>query len=274
MGLGKTRQSIIAAREASPIGPFLVICPAGVKLNWRREIGLVEEDPDVQVLHGKDEFDPSRRWTVVNYDILGRFEDRFARVEWGGVIVDEAHFIKNGSRRAAQVLRLVGAEGGTDPQAVYLLTGTPMTNRPRDLFNLLRAVRHPLGRSFYSYAKRYCAAVDNGYGLDSRGASNVEELAKVISGVMLRRAKTEALDLPPKTRTWQPVEVDGKRFRQQEARALAFYEAHPDRGGPNWTRFLGLLTQARQGLAVAKVAHTLEAVRERVDAGEKVVVFS
>ena len=68
--------------------------------------------------------------------------------------------------------------------------------------------------------------------------------------------------------------MDGKRFRQQEARALAFYEAHPDRSGPNWTRFLGLLTQARQGLAVAKVAHTLEAVRERVDAGEKVVVFS
>ena len=274
MGLGKTRQAIIAAREASPAGPFLVICPAGVKLNWRREIGLVEDDPDVQVLQGKDAFDPGRRWTVVNYDILGRFEDRFARVEWGTVIADEAHFIKNGSRRAAQVLRLIGANGEADPQAVYLLTGTPMTSRPRDLFNLLRAVRHPLGRSFYSYAKRYCAAVDNGYGLDSRGASNVEELAKVVSGVMLRRAKSEALDLPPKTRTWQPVELDGKRFRQQEARALAFYEAHPERDGPTWARFLGLLSQARQALAVAKVAHTLEAVRERVEAGEKVVVFS
>jgi SWI/SNF-related matrix-associated actin-dependent regulator 1 of chromatin subfamily A len=274
MGLGKTRQAIIAAREAAPDGPFLVICPAGVKLNWRREIGLVDADPDVQVLHGKDAFDPNRRWTVVNYDILGRFDDRFARVEWGAVIVDEAHFIKNGSRRATQVLRLVGADGNADPQAVYLLTGTPMTNRPRDLFNLLRAVRHPLGKSFYSFAKRYCDAVDNGYGLDSRGASNVEELAKVVSGVMLRRAKSDALDLPPKTRTWQPVEVDGKRFRQQEARALAFYEAHPERSGPTWTQFLGLLTQARQGLAVAKVPHTLEAVRERLELGEKVVVFS
>ena len=46
-----------------------------MKLNWRREIGLVEADADVQVLHGKDAFDPRRRWTVVNYDILGRFED-------------------------------------------------------------------------------------------------------------------------------------------------------------------------------------------------------
>jgi Helicase conserved C-terminal domain/SWIM zinc finger len=92
--------------------------------------------------------------------------------------------------------------------------------------------------------------------------------------VMLRRAKSEALDLPPKTRTWQPVEVDGKRFRQQEARALAFYEAHPERSGATWATFLGLLTQARQSLAISKAPLTLEAVRERVEAGEKVVVFS
>ena len=83
MGLGKTRQAIVAVREAAPKGPFLVICPAGVKLNWRREIGLVEAEDDVQVLHGKDEFDPKTRWTVVNYDILGRFEDRFAQREVG-----------------------------------------------------------------------------------------------------------------------------------------------------------------------------------------------
>jgi SNF2 family DNA or RNA helicase len=44
MGLGKTRQAIVAVREAAPKGPFLVICPAGVKLNWRREIGLVEDE--------------------------------------------------------------------------------------------------------------------------------------------------------------------------------------------------------------------------------------
>ena len=88
------------------------ICPAGVKLDWRREIGLVEPEADVQVVAGQGRVSTEgRRWTVVNYDLLGRFEDRFAGVEWGGVVVDEAHYIKNGSRRAAQVLRLVGAHG-------------------------------------------------------------------------------------------------------------------------------------------------------------------
>ena len=157
---------------------------------------------------------------------------------------------------------------------MYLLTGTPMTNRPRDLFNLLKAVRHPLATSFYSYAKRYCAAFDNGYGLDSRGASNVEELAQVVAGVMLRRTKDEALDLPPKTRTWQPVEIDSAEVRRAEATALAFFADNPQRDGPAWATFLGKLNQARHALALAKVEATLEAVRERLEAGEKVVVFS
>ncbi len=157
---------------------------------------------------------------------------------------------------------------------MYLLTGTPMTNRPRDLFNLPKAVRHPLANSFHSYAKRYCGAFDNGYGLDSRGSSNVGELASIVAGVMLRRTKDEALDLPPKVRTWQPVDIDAREVRKAEAAALQFFSDNPQRDGPSWATFLGKLNQARHALAVAKLDATIEAVRERVEAGEKVVVFS
>ena len=135
-------------------------------------------------------------------------------------------------------------------------------------------MRHALSRSFYSFAKRYCAAEHNGYGLDTRGASNMEELARTMSGVMLRRAKTDALDLPPKTRTWLPVEVEAKQARRLEAQALAFYANTPDRSGPDSITFLGRLNKARHALAVAKAPLTIEAVRERVEAGNKVVVFS
>jgi SWI/SNF-related matrix-associated actin-dependent regulator 1 of chromatin subfamily A len=275
MGLGKTRQAIIAIREAVPDGPFLVICPAGVKLGWEREIRLVEgADASVRVVDGRTPPEEGPRWTVVNFDLLARYAVALDEVEWAGVVVDEAHYIKNRSGRAAQVLRLVGAEGERDPRAVYLLTGTPMTSRPRDLFNLLKALRHPLSRSFYSFARRYCGAEHNGYGLDTRGASNVEELARIVAGVMLRRAKTEALDLPPKTRTWLPVEVEAKQARRLEAQALTFYANNPDRSGPGWIEFLGRLNKARHALAVAKAPLTVELVRERVDAGDKVVVFS
>ena len=82
-----------------------------------------------------------------------------------------------------------------------------MTSRPRDLFVLLQLVGHPLGRSFLAFAKRYCAAERNDYGWQTRGASNIEELTVQLHGVMLRRSKDDVLALPPKLRTWLPVDV-------------------------------------------------------------------
>jgi len=277
MGLGKTRQAIIACREAAPDGPYLVICPASVKLNWRREIHLIEPDAGVQVMVAGDNWRASR-WTVVNYDLLGKLEPWLLAEPWAGIVVDEAHYIKNDSQRTTRVLRLLGIGSGkqpaAEPEVVYLLTGTPMSSRPRDLFNLLKAVRHPLATSFFSYARRYCAAFDNGFGLDTNGSSNLEELAETLSGVLLRRTKDEALDLPPKVRTWQPVEIPEKAVTRQEARALDYLNDHPARSGPTWVTFLGLLNKARHATAVAKVPSTIEAIRERVDADEKVVVFT
>jgi SWI/SNF-related matrix-associated actin-dependent regulator 1 of chromatin subfamily A len=278
MGLGKTRQAIVAAREAVPAGPYLVVCPSSVKLNWAVEIDAVEPGADVHVVAAGDAFEPGHRWTVITYDLHGRCEEAVGAVPWQVVIVDEAHYIRNRSRRTSRLLRLLGADerSGPDggPPVVYLLTGTPMVNRPRDLYNLLRVVRHPVAQSFYAYAKRYCDAYDNGYGLDTTGASNVEELARLVSGVMLRRTKEEAVDLPEKVRSWFPVEVPSARAKALEARALDYLEANPARSGPSWTRFLGMLTRARQALAVAKVAATADLVGDLVEAGDKVVVFS
>ena len=156
MGLGKTRQAIVALREASPAGTLLVICPASLKLNWEREIRLVEPVAAIEVIGVKGHSAPDGvppRWVIVNYDLLAKNAGELSAVPWCGVIVDEAHFIKNASQRTSQVLKIIGTTGDADkrrvPPHVYLLTGTPMPNRPRDLFNLLRAtgqVRHGPGR--------------------------------------------------------------------------------------------------------------------------------
>lgn len=269
MGLGKTRTAIVAAREQAPDGPFLVICPATLKLNWRREIQMVEPGAHVQVL-AKEPLDERARWVVVNYDRLAAYTDALATRGFAVVVIDEAHAIKNDSARSKRTLRLA-TEGD---HATYLLTGTPMTNRPRDLFNLLKAVGHPMATSFYSYAKRYCAATHNGYGLDTNGASNLDELAQVMAGVMLRRAKSEVLDLPPKVRTWLPVDPPTARVGSLETRALRYLHDHPARNGPTWVTFLGLLNTARHQLALAKALPTADFVTDLVDAGQKVVVFT
>jgi hypothetical protein len=166
-----------------------------------------------------------------------------------------------------------------EPAAVYLLTGTPLTNRPRDLFVLLQLAGHPLGRSFLSFAKRYCAAEKTQYGWKTDGASNLKELTVQLHGTMLRRAKEDVLSLPPKLRTWLPTTVAAGIAAREIREVVTLLLAR--RSGTSVasdarsrTDLLSLLTKARQKLAVAKIDTTLDLVRGAVEQGEKVIVFS
>jgi SWI/SNF-related matrix-associated actin-dependent regulator of chromatin subfamily A-like protein 1 len=148
MGLGKTRQAIAAMQIAAADGAILVVCPASLKLNWRREIRMVDAAARIEVIGASVPSDDNPRWVIVNYDLLGKHVERLRAVAWAGVILDEAHFIKNHSARTSHCLKLLGVSSDSraalaGPDQVYLLTGTPMTNRPRDLYNLLRCVGHP-----------------------------------------------------------------------------------------------------------------------------------
>ena len=167
-----------------------------------------------------------------------------------------------------------------DP-AVYLLTGTPLTNRPRDLFALLQLVGHSLGRSFLSFAKRYCAAERNDFGWQTRGASNLEELTVQLHGVMLRRSKDQVLSLPPKLRTWLPVEAPKGTGVRDMRKVVELLIGERDLA-PGSTidqrrlrgRLLQAVTKARQKVAGVKVDATIDFVMGAVEQGEKVIVFS
>jgi len=284
MGLGKTRQAITALRHANPDGPFLVVCPASVKANWAREIRLVNADTAIHTIDGTrpQPIPRSTAWAIVNYDILRHHVDAVSKVRWGGIVFDEAHYLKNHTSARSRLAREITSAAtsvASQPPAVYLLTGTPLTNRPRDLFVLLQLVGHPLGRSFLSFAKRYCAAERNEYGWKTDGASNLQELTVQLHGVMLRRAKDEVLSLPPKLRTWLPTDVapgTGAREIAEVIRLLLARQAGAADSDDRRARvhLLSLLTKARQKLAVAKVNTTEDFVTGAVEQGEKVLVFS
>jgi len=287
MGLGKTRQSITALRAASPQGPWLVVCPASVKANWAREIVAVRPDDTVCIVGPTPAPAPTYRgWVIINYDILVRHADALQALPWGGLVFDEAHYLKNHTSQRSRVARqLVDC---AQDAAVHCLTGTPVTNRPRDLFPLLQVVGHPMARSFLSFAKRYCAAVHNGYGWVTDGASNLEELRVQLHGVMLRRTKDEVLDLPPKIRNWMPVNVaEGTAKKEMrkvlemlmvgaQERAVAGARSNPrsSTAGQDRVRLLAALSKARLALAKAKVSSTIDLVEGAVAQGEKVIVFT
>jgi SWI/SNF-related matrix-associated actin-dependent regulator of chromatin subfamily A-like protein 1 len=297
MGLGKTRQSIIAVTEAAPVGPWLVVAPASVKRNWAREISGVRPDDRVHVI-GPDlppapGFDG---WVVVNYDILGKHLEALSLLPWTGLVFDEAHYLKNHtSQRSKHARRLIGEASDA---FVHALTGTPLTNRPRDLFPLLQLVGHPMARSFLSFAKRYCEAHHNGFGWVTDGASNLDELRVQLHGVMLRRIKDEVLDLPPKLRSWVSVEVAESTGRRETRRVLetliagslerarggeggeagtapgARRRARGGAAGQDRVQLLSRLTRARLAIARAKVPTTIEFLDGVLAQGEKAIVFS
>jgi SWI/SNF-related matrix-associated actin-dependent regulator 1 of chromatin subfamily A len=279
MGLGKTRQAIVSMQMGAPEGKILVVCPATLKLNWRREILLVDPDAAIEVIGSNVPAMEDPRWVIINYDLLGRHTSRLHDVGWAGIILDEAHFIKNASKRTSHCLKLLGVQGDAKaphigPSLVFLLTGTPMTNRPRDLFNLLRCVGHPAARSFLSFAKRYCGAYRNDYGWVTDGASNLDELNILMKEVMLRRKKDEVLDLPPKIRSWVPVDLDDKpAARNAVENFLAWYQT-TDPEKLNDTEFLSRLTKVRVALHKAKHDAVAERIKDVIATDQKVLVFT
>jgi SWI/SNF-related matrix-associated actin-dependent regulator of chromatin subfamily A-like protein 1 len=283
MGLGKTRQAIVSLRHLTPGGRRLIVCPASVKQNWAREICVVAPDAPILVIKGTTPIPMAAEWVIINYDIVGRHLNDLLRVPWAALVFDEAHYLKNHTSARSKLSRQLTATAATATPAlvVQLLTGTPLTSRPRDLFVLLQLAGHPLGRSFLSFAKRYCAAEKGEYGWKTGGASNVAELTVQLHGVMLRRTKDDVLAMPPKLRTWLPVDVPsstGARAIKKVFELLAGKDARvaPSRETELRRRgkLLAFLVEARQALAFAKVTATYDFVKGAIDQGQKVIVFS
>jgi SNF2 family DNA or RNA helicase len=143
MGLGKTRQAIVSMQIAAPGGVILVVCPASLKLNWRREIQMVDPQARIEVIGAAAPPDENPRWVIINYDLLKKHAARLHAIAWAGVILDEAHFIKNHSQRTSHCLKLLGVSNDAraplrGPEQVYLLTGTPKARSRVGQWQVLR----------------------------------------------------------------------------------------------------------------------------------------
>lgn len=291
MGLGKTRQAILAMEgdTEGQSGFKLVIVPASLKINWKREIEAVTDNP-VQIIESGPEMsiDPIG-WVVINYDMLPKYMDQLRRWKEAGwilgSILDEAHYIK-GKRtiRANLALELV-----LDLPRVYVLTGTPIMNRPAELFNLLRAINHPLGKRKGFFSKRYCGGhlktivKKTGQVIrfwDESGAVRLPELREMTREAILRRTKDEVLDLPDKIISVEIVELDKESKRKYDNawdEYLDWVANHPD--GKNIENILSAqslveLMKLKQVCSKAKVDRIVSDIENAASQESKVIVFS
>ena len=284
MGLGKTYQSIVAALEIDA-ERILVVCPSSLKINWMREIENFCED--VSIIKGKH-WDPDR-FTIINYDILKNFhtieekgkkyedwELRREIVEFNPdlIILDEAHYVKNHKSIRGKILKDISKRFKTE--RVWLLTGTPIANRPMDYFNLLSIIDSPVTNNWVHYAKTYCEGMRFKKGGKfiwvTNGASNLEELSSKTKRTILRRKKEHVLDLPEKLITPVYLElenVDGYKNvwnEYMEQRKLDGKKGNP-------AKDLVEMTLLRTFIAMETVPYTIEKTEEALESNKKTIIF-
>ncbi|MGO4104539.1 DEAD/DEAH box helicase [Leifsonia sp. YAF41] len=233
-GLGKTAQSLLAASVANAY-PLLAIVPNVVKMNWAREVELWTPNRRATVIHGDgDTLDAFADVVVVNYDVLDRHLAWLGTLGFKGMVVDEAHFIKNQqSQRSKHVLSLADQIRRRTPGGnplLMALTGTPLINDVDDF----RAIWQFLGWIDGDKPTPALMAKLEATGLTPADVGfYAEARAAVIDMGIVRRRKVDvAADLPAKRIADLPVELDddlGRSIRQAErelgARLVARYNA-------------------------------------------------
>jgi SWI/SNF-related matrix-associated actin-dependent regulator 1 of chromatin subfamily A len=276
MGLGKTTSTIIAALESGS-KKVLIICPATLKINWKREIENYS-DKTVFIAESKN-FSTESDFVIINYDIIKNFHDTKKKDEsqilasnFDLVIVDEAHYIKNATAQRTKLINDIVKK----TERLWLLTGTPMTSRPIDYFNLLSLVDSPVAKNWMAYAIRYCAGyqfkVGNRKVWNVMGSSNLEELRDRTLGLTLRRLKENVLDLPDKIITPVYLRLKSKQYEEVMGEYYDWYDKNPEESKSLTVQF-SKLTKVRQIIADEKIAQTIELAENILEQDKKVIIF-
>lgn len=314
MGLGKTIQAVGTINTDSSLNKILVICPASLKINWFKEMNkwLIREYryEIVSAKSGWNDHGFDRPTImIINFDILCKYHDEVHRTEWDLLIVDEAHKLKNPkAKRTKEVVGSYEKQEGSQYKVLVgrlrsrrnlFLTGTPLLNRPAELWPIANYLAPDVFRSKYWYYKTYCAAAYNGYGMDVKGASNLESLQeKLRTTFMIRRLKKDVLtELPAKMRQVIEIPANGhaglieEEWREWNAReeeraalrmAVELAKASEDKNDydeavralkRSYQVAFSEMAKVRHNVALAKVPLVIDYLKDATES-HKVVVFT
>lgn len=278
MGLGKTIQALGVINNSPSANKVIVVCPNSLVFNWWKEIDewLVKKT-SIQVFSYED----IAKINPFGFDLL---------------IADEAHYLKSGKAKRTQDFKKLAHKA----RQKILLTGTPILNKPLELWSLLqildadawdppgkvkgRYVGKGEGANFFNFAKRYCNAHEKRFGTkkfwDFSGSSNLDELSiKLRESLMIRRLKSEVLkDLPEKT--YQIVTLPKTEIGVSSD--LEFYLGHIENG--DFENSIAALksdkvafeefSKKRHQQGIEKVEYCIEYILNVLEERDKVIVFA
>lgn len=208
-GLGKTATTLIVMNMRNPV-EALIVCPAILKYNWLKEarkwmIGHIEAYiyEGKKIRHYEKQLTNQNKKTIlhiINYDILEKFKERFLSIPFNFFVADECHYLKN----SESIRSKVGQELARKAKWKIFITGTPIYNKPKDLFVPLNLIDPEMFGNFYEFALRYCGAQKIKIGSRSvmkyENATKMDELNTILRAkYMVRRMKKDVMkDLPEK----------------------------------------------------------------------------
>ncbi|XP_045911465.1 DNA annealing helicase and endonuclease ZRANB3 [Micropterus dolomieu] len=292
MGLGKTVQAIAVAYAFRQEWPLLVVVPSSLKYPWIEELErwIPELQPgDINLVENKSHTMgiSSSKVTVLGYGLLTTdarpLVEALSRQRFAVVVVDESHYLKSRNTARTKIL----APLIQSAKRAILLTGTPALGRPEELFMQIDALYPKMCGTWTDYAKKYCNAHYRYFGprrqWDCRGASNLEELHKRLSQIMIRRLKAEVLtQLPPKIRQRIPFDLPKEAAKEASASFAEWERLMKGLGSSGvvttdnpFTQVMGLVTQMYKQTAIAKAGAVKDYIKMMLEAEQlKFLVFA
>lgn len=287
-GLGKTTTTIISAMESN-VKKILIVCPASLKLNWKKEIEFFDKEENITIVNKEWS---SNKWTIINYDLLGKYnsllkqtkkkknsekdnKDIIINEKFDLIIADEAHYAKSKTALRTKHFKKISK---TIPKR-WLLTGTPITNRPIDLFSLLEIVEHPISKNYESFTRQYCDAkimfIKGRRIIKADGASNLAELNRRLQPISIRRRKEDVLNLPDKIISPVYIEMDDKDKKNYEKSVEEYILNRLSQGvNISYNNKLVELAVLRRWVAENKIPYTKEIIDSALESDKKVIIFT
>ncbi len=206
MGLGKTVQAIVVMldwrrqRKTANTNAILIVCPVSVLGNWRRELERFAPNLRVTLHHGKSRTETAEDFramlrandiVLTSYNLLQRDEEVMRDITFDGVVLDEAQNIKNPTTRQSKVARALRGHFR------IALTGTPLENRPLDLWSIMDFLNEGLLGSRTQFLQTLEHPI-----VKQRRQGSMSALARLVRPFVLRRLKTDpeiVADLPEKS---------------------------------------------------------------------------
>jgi SNF2 family DNA or RNA helicase len=231
---GKTPTMICTLKELQTVYN-LIVCPASLQLNWKKEIEKWHSEADVFIYAGTpkkrsrqiNDFKNAKRtaYLIVSKDTAKTNVYSFLELRIDALVIDEAHFLRNSETKQSEAIRTIGHKAVHR----YALTGTPTVKHPVDIFGILKFLYPDKFKSYWQFAQRYFTVNKTHFGTEigSPIPSRAKELKDFIDAVSTQRLRRDVMQwLPDKERHTHTCHMSTKQEKLYNSMLEDFYAAH------------------------------------------------